>query len=406
MNSFSRRWLWLLLVMGLAACGDNAPAAPPTLISAAPTPVVAGRSTAAPPARPMQTVAAADEATAPAPAAPTAAMTPTMDPEANLAPVAPALGDGLRPDDVRFSRPAAIGPEATLQWRPPPLPVPLSLHPDDHYWLMRPLPSNSRNYDLEWYPYGNDVLLPEIFPYRVHRGLDFPNPEGTPILAASSGTVVHASPLPSRQDGFLYYGNAIIIHHDWQWRGKDVYTLYAHTMEMLVKEGDYVQQGQVIAGVGQTGYVSGPHLHLEVRIGENSFMHTYNPALWIAPYEGHGTLAGRFVDRLGKYIYAAWVGVRPLDVEAPRRGQYTYRLPDLNPDDVWRENFVVADLPAGRYEVILDGGGRRYVHTVEIFPGRTSFLEVSADFVFVPPTATPTEPVTDTLDIPPIELED
>jgi murein DD-endopeptidase MepM/ murein hydrolase activator NlpD len=404
MSSFTGRWLWLLLAIGLAACGSDPLSPPPTLISAAPTPVLAARTATAPPARTVEPVAAVAGATAAATEAAAPALTP--DPETTLEPVAAALPGGLRPDQVRFSRPAAIGPEATLQWRPPPLPVPLSLHPDDHYWLIRPLPSNSRNYDLEWYPYGNDVLLPEIYPYRVHRGLDFPNPEGTPILAASSGTVVHASPLPSRQDGFLYYGNAIIIKHDWQWRGKDVYTLYAHTMEMLVKEGDYVQQGQVIAGVGQTGYVSGPHLHLEVRIGENSFMHTYNPALWIAPYEGHGTLAGRFVDRLGKYIYAAWVGVRSLDGNGPRRGQYTYRIPDLNPDDVWRENFVVADLPAGRYEVILDGGGRRYVHTVEILPGRTTFLEVSADFVFVPPTATPAEPITDTLEIQPIQFED
>lgn len=280
------------------------------------------------------------------------------------------------------------------------MPVPLSIHPDDHYWLIRPLPSNSRNYDLEWYPYGNDVLVPELYPYRVHRGMDFPNPPGTPILAASSGTVIHAGPLPSRQNGVLYYGNAVIIKHDWQWRGKDVYTLYAHAMELFVEVGDYVDQGELIAGVGQTGIVSGPHLHLEVRIGENTSEHTYNPALWIAPYEGWGTLAGRFIDRRGKYIYAAWVSVRPLNVDTPSRGQFTYRIPEVHPDDVWQENFVVADLPAGRYEVILDGGGRRYVHTVEVLPGRTTFLEVAADFVYVPPTPTATVPVTGTLQLP------
>jgi hypothetical protein len=172
---------------------------------------------------------------------------------------------------------------------------------------------------------------------------------------------------------------------------------------MLVSEGDYVEQGQVIAGVGATGFVSGPHLHLEVRIGENSIVNTYNPALWIAPYEGYGTLAGRFVDRLGKYIYAAWVGVRPLNVDAPARGQYTYRNPELNPDDVWQENFVVADLPAGRYEVTLDGGGHRYVHTIDVLPGRTTFLEVAADFIYAPPT--PTATVTGTPPVVNIEGE-
>src|SRR5690606_3970677 len=294
--------LWLALAVWLAACADSPPPPPPTLIAAAPTPVV---------------VAPTVE-TAPAPESPLPTDTPTPalveeTPGPQLD-VTAEPGQGLRPDQVRFSRQASIGPETTPEWRPPPVEVPHSLHPNDHYWMMRPLPSDSRNYDLEWYPYGNDVLLPDIFPFRVHYGLDFPNPPGTPILAVSSGTVVHASPLPSKQDGFLYYGNAIIIKHDWQWRGKDVYTLYAHTMEMLVQEGEYVEQGQVIAGVGATGFVSGPHLHLEVRIGENSIMNTYIPALWIAPYEGYGTLAGRFVDRLGNYIYAGWVGVRPLDV--------------------------------------------------------------------------------------------
>lgn len=394
MNKSYRPRLGLLLILGLTACSDNAPAPPPTLVSAAPTPVLAATRDEIP------KVTAATSAAAPAETAQPAAIdeTPTPLPETVY-----AAGGGLRPDQVRFSRQATIGPEATLEWRPPPMPVPLSIHPDDHYWLIRPLPSNSRNYDLEWYPYGNDVLLTEIYPYRVHRGLDFPNPPGTPILAASSGTVIHAGPLPSRQNGVLYYGNAVIIHHDWQWRGKDVYTLYAHAMELFVEVGDYVDQGQLIAGVGQTGIVSGPHLHLEVRIGENTSEHTYNPALWVTPYEGWGTLAGRFIDRLGKYIYAAWVGVRPLNVNTPARGQYTYRVPEVNPDDVWQENFVVADLPAGRYEVILDGGGRRYVHTVEVQPGRTTFLEVAADFVYIPPTPTPTMPITDTLSLPPAE---
>ncbi|MDT8306841.1 MAG: M23 family metallopeptidase [Anaerolineae bacterium] len=393
MNPRYQHWLWLLVIVGLAACSADAPAIPPTLVSAAPTPVLAATSDEPPAA------AAATATTAPAEPAQPAAMAdpPTPLPETVLA----AAGGGIRPDEVRFSRQATIGPEATLEWRPPPMPVPLSLHPDDHYWLIRPLPSNSRNYDLEWYPYGNDVLLPEIYPYRVHRGLDYPNRPGTPILAASSGTVIHAGPLPSRQNGVLYYGNTVIIKHDWQWRAKDVYTLYAHAMELFVEVGDYVEQGQLIAGVGQTGIVSGPHLHLEVRIGENTSEHTYNPALWVAPYEGWGTLAGRFIDRLGKYIYAAWVGVRPLNVDTPARGQYTYRVPEVNPDDIWQENFVIADLPAGRYEVIVDGGGRRYVHTVDVQPGRTTFLEVAADFVFVPPT--PTVPITDTLALPPAE---
>ncbi|MCZ7669140.1 MAG: hypothetical protein M5U34_19090 [Chloroflexi bacterium] len=41
---------------------------------------------------------------------------------------------------------------------------PLSYNPDDHYWLIRPIPSGSRNYDLEWYPFGNDCRPPTSRP--------------------------------------------------------------------------------------------------------------------------------------------------------------------------------------------------------------------------------------------------
>ena len=303
-------------------------------------------------------------------------------------------GERLRPGEARLYRPAAEPLEATPAWRPPPIAVPLSLHPDDHYWLRRPIPSDSRNYDLEWYPYGNDVLIERYAPYKVHRGLDFPNETGTPILAASSGTVIHAGPLRSRLDGINYYGNTVIIHHDWQWRGKDVYTLYAHALELFVDVGDEVEQGQLIAGVGRSGIVSGPHLHLEVRVGENTYNHTVNPALWLAPFEGWGTLAGRLVDIRDDYVYGAWVNLYPLNVNTAPRGQYTYQIEEVRPDDVWQENFVFADLPAGRYRVEVRAGDREYQITVEVLPGRTNFMILQTDFVYAPPTETPTPTAT------------
>jgi len=378
-------YLLLIGACALALAGCTAPASTPaaTLISPAATPVVAALA--------QETSAAA---VAPTTRRPATGTPPALQPEATAWPTVGPEGQGVRPGQARFYRLPDTGIEATVAWRPPPMPVPLSIHPDDHYWLIRPIPSDKRNYDLEWFPYGNDVLLPELYPYRVHRGLDFPNETGTPILAASSGTVVHAGPLRSRLDGVNYYGNTVIIHHDWQWRGQDVYTLYAHTLELFVEVGDYVDQGQLIAGVGRSGIVSGPHLHLEVRIGDNSYNNTHNPMLWIAPYEGWGTLAGRLIDIQGDYIYAGWVSVRPLNVEAPIRSQYTYRIREVNPDAIWQENFVFGDLPAGRYEVTVIAAGHKYRNTVEVLPGRTNFVIIQTDFVYTPPTATPTgEPV-------------
>jgi murein DD-endopeptidase MepM/ murein hydrolase activator NlpD len=314
---------------------------------------------------------------------------------------------GIRPADAQLQRPreapselAPVDPdEEKVEWRPPPVPVPHALHPDDHYWLIRPLPSGKRNYDLEWYPYGNRPVRSGSPSYRVHHGMDFPNSTGTPVFAASSGTVVWAGSLPSNRDGVNYYGNTVVVEHDWQWLGQDVYTLYAHTLELFVEVGDKVRTGQLIAGVGASGEVSGPHLHLEVRVGENNYSNTRNPALWLAPYEGWGTLAGRFMDNRGRLVHGALITVTPVEIEggleAPVRRQRTYGPDGINSDDVWQENFVVADLPAGEYQVAMSTSGQTFRRTVRIKPGQTNYIIFQADFRWSPtatppPTPTPT----------------
>ena len=235
---------------------------------------------------------------------------------------------GIRPDQAQLLRLPEEDLQPTVEWRPPPVTVPHALNPDDHYWLARPIPSDRRNYDLEWYPYGNRPMRREALPYRVHHGMDFPNESGTPIFAASSGTVTWAGPLASNRNGVNYYGNTVVILHDWQWLEQSVYTLYAHTLELFVQVGDHVEQGELIAGVGASGEVSGPHLHLEVRVGTNNYLKTRNPALWLAPYEGWGNLAGRFMDSRGRLIHGAMVRVVPERVESnarvPIRTQRTY----------------------------------------------------------------------------------
>ena len=96
-------------------------------------------------------------------------------------------------------------------------------------------------------------------PYNFfHTGLDFCynyNLEVNEIYAPADGVVVFAGPLTVR-------GNATMIDHGW-----GVYTGYMHQEEILVKEGDRVKAGQVIGAVGETGRVSGPHLHFEVFAG-------------------------------------------------------------------------------------------------------------------------------------------
>lgn len=87
-----------------------------------------------------------------------------------------------------------------------------------------------------------------------HTGLDIACPNGTPIMAAASGTVTYA--------GYHYsYGNLLIVSH-----GNGVQTYYAHCSRLYVGVGQSVSQGQTIAAVGSTGNSTGNHLHLEVRV--------------------------------------------------------------------------------------------------------------------------------------------
>lgn len=90
---------------------------------------------------------------------------------------------------------------------------------------------------------------------RLHGGIDFAAPTGTPIQAARDGEVLFAG----TRGG---YGNTVVIDH-----GGKTETLYAHASELLVKAGDKVRAGDEIAKVGSTGRSTGPHLHFEIREG-------------------------------------------------------------------------------------------------------------------------------------------
>ena len=88
----------------------------------------------------------------------------------------------------------------------------------------------------------------------LHSGMDFQAERGTPILAAAGGVVVTQEYHPS-------YGNMVEIDH-----GNDLITRYGHASKVLVKKGDLVRRGQLIAEVGSTGRSTGTHLHFEVLV--------------------------------------------------------------------------------------------------------------------------------------------
>lgn len=89
---------------------------------------------------------------------------------------------------------------------------------------------------------------------KFHEGLDIAAPIGTPVYASADGVASF-----SGQKGG--YGNALVIDH-----GYGLTTLYGHASALLVKQGQKVKRGQLIALVGSTGSSTGPHLHYEVHV--------------------------------------------------------------------------------------------------------------------------------------------
>jgi murein DD-endopeptidase MepM/ murein hydrolase activator NlpD len=85
-----------------------------------------------------------------------------------------------------------------------------------------------------------------------HQGIDYPAKMGAPILATAGGTITQAG-----YNGG--YGNLVEIDH-----GQGYTSKYGHASQILVRVGQQVQKGQVIALVGSTGYSTGPHLHFEM----------------------------------------------------------------------------------------------------------------------------------------------
>ncbi|MGZ8901657.1 MAG: M23 family metallopeptidase, partial [Limisphaerales bacterium] len=286
------------------------------------------------------------------------------------------------------------GAEPVSGWRPPLYPVPWAVSAYDHFYFARPIAADNVNWPLAEYRYGGVFFAPNI----VHTGVDIDAIEGASILAAGPGTVVSADwGLFSEVPGNISdpYGMAVVVRHDFGYKGQALYTVYAHMSEIIAVMGQHVEAGDVLGLVGETGATTGPHLHFEIRVGDNTFYRTYNPELWMAPPQGWGVLVGRLTDDKENMLYQFPIDVRPMPSEVPLRKVITYAKGPVNSDPYYQENLVLSDLPAGLYKIAFEYEEKRHQFWVEIYPGQVSYFTFSAEDGFK--AATPPVPTLDFL---------
>ncbi len=288
---------------------------------------------------------------------------------------------------LRFDLPTP-GAEPISIWRPPLYPTPWALSQFDHFYFSRPIAANQVNWPLPNYRYGG-VFFADV----THTGVDIPAEPGVPVIAAGPGTVIWAGwGLFSNQPGNIKdaYGQAVAIRHDFGYLGEPLFTIYAHMRAVNVVVGQWVNTGDQLGEVGDTGYTTGPHLHFEVRIGENSYFKTRNPELWIAPAQGWGVLAGRIMETDRTLIHQFAIYIR--SIETGREWTvYTYGPEAVRSDNYYNENMVISDLPAGKYRVSLIYGGKRKNLNVDIAPGQITYFSFRGEYGYstdLPPAPT------------------
>ncbi len=252
---------------------------------------------------------------------------------------------------------------------PTPVPTPVA---EAHFWLERPISPDGVNTIARFYPYASTGEGH----YPVHHGVEFVNPEGTPVLAVAPGTVVFAGPDDAEVVGPStdFYGLVVVQELDRRWKGKPVYVVYGHLSAVLVEEGQPVETGEPVGLVGMTGVAMGPHLHLEVRVGGRTYADVRNPELWLKPRPGHGVIVGRVLDTKGQPVREALVTVQEPDGDDLLLYTYSYAGDEVLPDEEWQENLVIGDVPAGTWRVAARIGERTVVRDVVVREGQIAFV--------------------------------
>jgi murein DD-endopeptidase MepM/ murein hydrolase activator NlpD len=255
--------------------------------------------------------------------------------------------------------------------------------------LARPIASPDNDQPDQSYRFGST----QDNTRAPHHGVEFINPEGTPVLAAAEGVVEIAGNDRTTLYGpyKYFYGNLVILRHELPPSSlaglplfpTPVYTLYAHLSEITVTPGQLIKTGQVLGKVGMTGSATGNHLHFEVRLGENTYQSAHNPELWLAPSMGEngqyqGAIAGQVIDQRGQTIAVQDVAVQSLPTGpegAPGLSVYinSYEEPGLLGRQPWQESFALGGLDPGWYRVSFVRLGMQ-TQDVQVLPGQVTVV--------------------------------
>jgi murein DD-endopeptidase MepM/ murein hydrolase activator NlpD len=290
--------------------------------------------------------------------------------------VAPVLA---APEPVAPLLPSAVNNGPTRAWssfqpKPP--------EENDHFWVASAFLNTEYNsVAAPSYQFGSTAGGQ----YRPHHGIDIANRWGTPVQAGTAGVVVFAGlddpiamgPYPN------FYGNTVVIKLERKLpvaSGElDAFVLYGHLSRVTVTQGQQVAPGDIVGEVGMTGIAIGPHLHVEMRVGENTYENSVNSYLWLKPAPGDGAVAVRLVTADGR----SWPGAR-LTLARFEDGRAVWgRLietyldnENIGPNPSWGENGAMGDVPAGYYVLIGNVNGEAVRAEFFVREGQTTFVEI------------------------------
>ena len=261
-----------------------------------------------------------------------------------------------------------------------------------HTWFHRPIALTDQPYIDQTYRFGSTMGGN----FQPHQGVEFNNPDGTPVHAIGDGVVVYSGPAEAG-------ANTIAIRHDRRLtpgRGPGVnlpgplylYSVYYHNSKLLAHVGHRVRAGDVIALVGNTGRATNDHLHLEVHAAPTTDSSRIvradvryppfntNPELWIEPLPGTGLVAGQVWDSKGQPVQQARIyGVVKPEPQETRFSFIETYGPRNHQDPVYHEHFAISDVPPGDYTLGVEIEGKKVFRRVRVAAGKLTWVEFRPD---------------------------